>query len=317
MSPLDEFDTSLEASVTEVTEAWARPRAGEDLRATDAFQAHWRQAVELGWTGILDGAEDLGSPECRDLLDAACGAVQALARSGFALPLRQTLVSRYAATEELPADVIAVHPTAYGVWHPAADVLISADGAVRTPAVGGRTAGVTDLAGRPCVLSFDNGYRGRRPVVLLAELLLLQEILGAAQGAAAQARRHVTERVQFGRPLIRIPAVRTLTGELDLALRQLETAVHEARRRLGRPNARARDFALLTAREVASRSATEIAAAAHQLHGAMGITEEAGLHWRTKLLWADRDEGVLSRDQGLRALRTDEDELWEWSAPVA
>ena len=49
-----------------------------------------------------------------------------------------------------------------------------------------------------------------RRVTDIAELLLLQEILGAAEGAVAEARRYVTERFQFGRPLIKIPAIRTV-----------------------------------------------------------------------------------------------------------
>ncbi|RVU23250.1 hypothetical protein EOT10_19795 [Streptomyces antnestii] len=324
MSTTEEFDPALDEAVREVVTHLPRPRAGKDLTRTDAFRAQWNTAVELGWTGILDDADftDPGSPESRELLDAACGAVTALARAGFALPLRQTLVARYATAEALPADAIAVHPTAYGVWEPAATALVAADGTVSMPVDGG-TADEVDLAGRPYRLMYEMGEGGDeagealpRRVADVAELLLLQEILGAAEGAVAEARRYVTERVQFGSPLIKIPAVRTIAGELTVSLRQLDTAVHEARRRFRAGDEHSLHFALITAREVASAVSTEVTRAAHQLHGAMGITEEASLHWRTKLLWADRDEGVFSRDRGLDALPADEVELWTLTTPA-
>ncbi|MEU5852712.1 acyl-CoA dehydrogenase family protein [Saccharopolyspora shandongensis] len=310
MGIAEDFDRSFDEAVTEVVADWPRPRVGTDLISGDAFRAHWATAVQLGWTSVLDEADftEPGSEQSRELLDAACGAVTALARAGFALPLRQTLVARLASDKALPADAIAVHPTAHGVWEPVATVRVD------VPAPGLPEG--TDVAGRPTSAADVTREGVPDRIHDVAELLLLQEILGAAEGAATEARRYVTERVQYGRPLVKIPAVRTTVGELNVLLLQLETVVYEARRRFHADDERALRFALTTAREVASVVATEVARITHQLHGAMGITEEAGLHWRTKLLWADRDEGVFSRYEGLDTLPSAEEEFWALTGPA-
>lgn len=321
MSTSRDFDFYLDEAVSRTVADWTRPRAGAALTTTPAFRHHWEAAVALGWTGILDEGDPTAAATLadRELLDAACGAVTALARTGFALPLRQTLVARYAAVTPLPVEAIAVHPTAHGLWQPAATVLVAADGTVSTvgaPQDGGPNT-LIDLAGRPYAPVSETPGAVHHRVTECAQLLLLQEILGAAEGAVREARHYVTQRVQFGRPLIAIPAIRTIVGELEVSLRQLRTAVGEARYRSRNGDERSLAFALMTAREVASTVATEVAGTAHQLHGAMGITEEAGLHWCTRLLWADRDEGLATRDWGLDALPADEAELWAFttSAP--
>ncbi|MGW7537340.1 acyl-CoA dehydrogenase family protein [Amycolatopsis sp. NPDC054798] len=292
------LEADLDASVSEVIASWERPG---DLRE------QWRIAAGLGWTAILD---EFRADDARDLVDAACGAVTALGRGGIALPLRQTLVARAAARATVSTvDAICVHPAAQGIWAPIADVLVAADGSVAegAPAETGR-----DLADRPYspVLPSEIPLR----LTALSEILRHQEMLGAAQGAVAEARRYVTERVQFGKPLTAIPAVRTTLGQLKVDLRQLETVTHEARLRLFGED-RALAFALATAREVAAAVAPRIAQTAHQLHGAMGVTYEAALHWRTRLLWADCDEGARWGDDGGAAMPLDETELWSLTAP--
>ncbi|MFD2467598.1 acyl-CoA dehydrogenase family protein [Amycolatopsis silviterrae] len=286
------LETDLDASVSEVIGGWDRPGDPRE---------HWRTAARLGWTTILDDLR-ADSPE-RDLVDAACGAVTALGRGGFALPLRQTLVARVAAGPLSTVDAIGVHAAAQGIWAPIADVLVSVDASEQA----GR-----DFADRPYCLAPPTEIPLR--LAALSEVLRFQEMLGAAQGAVAEARRYVAERVQFGKPLTAIPAVRTMLGELKVDVRQLETITREARLRLfGDPVPLA--FALATAREVAAAVVPRIAQTAHQLHGAMGVTYEAALHWRTRLLWADCDEGARWGDDGLDAVPVDEAALWSLTAP--
>ncbi|MET9258996.1 acyl-CoA dehydrogenase family protein [Amycolatopsis sp. NPDC004079] len=287
------LEADLDASVSEVIAGWERPG---DLRE------QWRIAARLGWTAILDDLR-ADAPE-RDLIDAACGAVTALGRGGIALPLRQTLVAR-AGTPLSTVDAIAVHPAAQGIWAPIADVHVAADGSAFAEA--GR-----DLADRPYSLLPPTEIPLR--LTALSEVLRLQEMLGAAQGAVAEARRYVTERVQFGKPLIAIPAVRTTLGHLKVDVRQLETVTHEVRSRLSGDDG-ALAFALATAREVAATAVPRIAQTAHQLHGAMGVTYEAALHWRTRLLWADCDEGARWGDDGADAVPVEESVLWSLTAP--
>lgn len=64
----------------------------------------------------------------------------------------------------------------------------------------------------------------------------------------------------------------------------------------------------------AGRSVGIIAACAHQLHGAMGITREYPLHQFTRRLWAWRDEETTQRgwehQVGLHVVETGEPGVW-------
>lgn len=110
-------------------------------------------------------------------------------------------------------------------------------------------------------------------------------IAGAARGALAMAVEHVTTRQQFGRKLASFQAVQRLVAELAQ-----ETAAAQAAATLG---LRLLDtdpiLAAALAKGRASQAAGKAAATAHQLHGAIGVTEEHALHRLTTKLWLWRD----------------------------
>jgi alkylation response protein AidB-like acyl-CoA dehydrogenase len=114
-------------------------------------------------------------------------------------------------------------------------------------------------------------------------------LIGAAEGAYEMTKRYVTERQQFGRPLIAVPAVgaklSTMRVEIDLAIAGFERAVV----RSGLPDAAGAMTAARLGRAVAAEAAGHVAATAHTLHGAMGVTIEYPLHHFTTLLWRTRD----------------------------
>ncbi|WP_344452352.1 acyl-CoA dehydrogenase family protein [Actinocorallia aurantiaca] len=65
-----------------------------------------------------------------------------------------------------------------------------------------------------------------------------------------------------------------------------------------------------------AEAAGKVAAAAHQVHGAMGVTREHPLHHATRRLWAWRDEWAPSRHWAERLVRAlgegpGDDPLWE------
>lgn len=72
--------------------------------------------------------------------------------------------------------------------------------------------------------------------------------------------------------------------------------------------------AVAVARITTAQAATEVARLAHQLHGAMGITQEYPLHHVTRRLWAWRDAVAGERDWtdelGRRAADLGETALW-------
>jgi acyl-CoA dehydrogenase len=119
-------------------------------------------------------------------------------------------------------------------------------------------------------------------------LLRAAALTGAVAGAYELTRAHVTTREQFGRPLVRIPAVAANLAMIKAALIESEAAL-----------ARVSDASLASvavARIIAGRAATRTARIAHQLHGAIGVTAEYSLHRFTKRLWAWRDADTTEHD---------------------
>ncbi len=126
----------------------------------------------------------------------------------------------------------------------------------------------------------------RRLRLLFRSLL----IAGAARRALDLTVTYVREREQFGRPLARFPTVQQelarMAGEVALIGAATQAAVADE---LAPPGADAVS-AVLAAKAQASHSAGIVAAIAHQLHGAIGTTEEHRLRLTTTRLWSWRDE---------------------------
>ena len=125
----------------------------------------------------------------------------------------------------------------------------------------------------------------------LAQLFRSLLIAGAAQRALELTITYVTEREQFGRPLGKMPVVQSelarMAGEVAVISAATQAAVATAA--TGEPGPAAIS-AVLAAKAQASAGAGVIAAIAHQLHGAIGTTQEHRLRLTTTRLWAWRDE---------------------------
>lgn len=141
-------------------------------------------------------------------------------------------------------------------------------------------------------------------------LLWAAALVGAAAGAYALTAEFVREREQFGAPLLKLPAVASGLAEMRVELIQADAALERALE--GRADAVG---AVGVARVIAAGAATRVAALAHQLHGAMGMTEEYTLHRFSRRLWAWRDAETSEADWayrlGDRALADGEPGVWE------
>jgi acyl-CoA dehydrogenase len=146
----------------------------------------------------------------------------------------------------------------------------------------------------------------RRLLRLFRSLL----IAGAAQRALDLAVTYVQEREQFGRPLARFPTVQQelarMAGEVALISAATQAAVAaegpaaegpvagssaaDGLGGAGQPGAGEGVSAVVAAKAQASSGAGVVAAIAHQLHGAIGTTEEHRLRLTTTRLWSWRDE---------------------------
>ena len=153
-------------------------------------------------------------------------------------------------------------------------------------------------------------------------------ITGAAQQALDLTVTYVQEREQFGRPLARLPAVQQelarMAGEVALISAATQAAVAVEPSAADGSGAGDAIFAVLAAKAQASHGAGIVAAIAHQLHGAIGTTEEHRLRLTTTRLWSWRDEdgpaAECFAELGREALgaATGVGGLWPWltSGPV-
>jgi acyl-CoA dehydrogenase len=117
-----------------------------------------------------------------------------------------------------------------------------------------------------------------------AALARAVQLTGAMRRALDLAVRYAGEREQFGRPVGRFQAVQQMLAELAGEATVADVAVRAAVRAPDDP------AAVAAAKANASRAAGTVAAIAHQVHGALGVTEEHVLRKVTLRLWSWRDE---------------------------
>lgn len=126
----------------------------------------------------------------------------------------------------------------------------------------------------------------------LVATLRAHQMAGATGRVLDMTLRYAGERVQFGRNLSAFQAIQhqfaQMAGHVAAAATAADIAVGALPLAIDAPA----DFAILAgaAKLRAGEAATAVAAAAHQIHGAIGFSHEYPLHPLTRRLWAWRDE---------------------------
>lgn len=139
-----------------------------------------------------------------------------------------------------------------------------------------------------------SGFIARHGLKHYCALMRCHQMVGAMQRSLEYALIYAKDRVQFGQPIAKMPAVQALlvhaaaqsaaaSAATDLATLHFDaslddTANHDF------------DFVTALAKSRVGEAAGEVAAACHQVHGAMGFTQEHPLHFFTRRLWSWRDE---------------------------
>jgi acyl-CoA dehydrogenase len=172
---------------------------------------------------------------------------------------------------------------------------------VALPVTGARVSARHNIAGEP---REDLVFDGVKPAMVLASsehvrefrtrLLLYRAIamLGAGERALDLTVSHVTDRAQFGSALSRKQVVQHYAAEMFGALATVRAACEAAMLTLQAGSGNAALAAALATRIEADRMASIVARLAHQLHGAIGFTEEHILHLSTKRLTAWRQDDL-------------------------
>jgi acyl-CoA dehydrogenase len=285
----------------------------------------WARLAGLGLTGIGVPEEHGGAGGT--LADAAvvaraCGyhaaavpyadhafvAARALTAAGIPLP-DGPLTAAFAP----PGWTLAADGTASGVlrgvpWgrHAAGIAVIAAEGdayggamrvALLDPALARVSEGVNaggeprdDLAveGAPVATAVVRGV-AVRDMRARAALARAVAITGAARRVLDLTVRYAGEREQFGRPIGRFQAVQQELAELAGAVEQAEAMADQAVT-LAAETAEVAWEAAAAAKICAGRAAGIAVATGHQVHGAIGFTQEHVLHTFTRRLLAWRDE---------------------------
>lgn len=122
---------------------------------------------------------------------------------------------------------------------------------------------------------------------LLGAFARSAQIAGALDAALAIAVGYVNERQQFGRPLGKFQAVQQSLATFACEAAAANCAAMGAAQALDRGDA---TFEVAAAKLRANRAVGVGTTVAHQVHGAIGFTEEYGLHRLTKRLWQWRSE---------------------------
>jgi len=177
--------------------------------------------------------------------------------------------------------------------------------------VAGEPRDDVDFSGARCAAAAATKLQ-MRDLLALGAVMRSAQMAGALQRILEASVRYAGERVQFGRPIGRFQAVQqnlaVLAGHAAAATAAAEAAIEAA----------AQDLAALpiAAAKIRAGEAAGIGAAiAHQVHGAIGFTQEYTLHYATRRLWSWRDEfgseSYWARKLGGEVAAAGPDRLWQ------
>jgi acyl-CoA dehydrogenase len=121
----------------------------------------------------------------------------------------------------------------------------------------------------------------------LAAAVRVTQMCGALDAVLTMTVRYAGERIQFGKPIGKFQAV-----QQNIAIMGGQVAASRAATALVARGFGSHDnyYNVAAAKTRVAEAAAQVSRFAHQVHGAIGITQEYDLHFLTKRLWAWRDE---------------------------
>jgi alkylation response protein AidB-like acyl-CoA dehydrogenase len=128
---------------------------------------------------------------------------------------------------------------------------------------------------------------GLERFLALGALCRCEQMVGALHWMLDATVAYAGQRSQFGRPIAGFQAVQHLIAVLAGHVSAAVCATNAARLTMETPVA---SFAIAHAKARVGEAAGEAAAIAHQVHGAIGYSHEYPLHYRSRRLWAWREE---------------------------
>lgn len=149
-------------------------------------------------------------------------------------------------------------------------------------------------------------------VLMAGALLKAAQIAGALEAALQLSAQYVQERKQFGRALSKFQAIQHQIALLAEHAAAVSCAASAACHALDKSDA---EFEIAAAKLRANRAIGEATSIAHQVHGAIGFTQEHRLHHFTQRLWSWRAEFGNDRHWanylGQQLVKIGQVNLWE------
>jgi acyl-CoA dehydrogenase len=298
---LEQVDRLLGDSVTPALlrglEAGAWPDAlWAELEALDLRRALAPEALGgagLGWEDAVAVWQVLGRHAAPVPLADTMAAVGLLAAAGLAPP-----------PDASPLALLV--PGEPGIaWGRRATHAVSAAGdsvALHPVAIGQQRRGVVDRLprdearlGPPVAVAPMPAALGPDAALLAAALVHAAQLAGALETVLAMSVDYANTRQQFGRPIGGFQAVQQLLAQAAGEVAASGVAAAHAGRAAARHGLAGAAFEIAAAKVVCGEAAGTVAAIAHQVHAAIGFTDDHALHLHTRRLWAWRDAGGTER----------------------
>lgn len=159
-------------------------------------------------------------------------------------------------------------------------------------------------------------WRAGHPLALYAHGALLRSVqmVGAMQRSLELGLQYAGERAQFGRAIAKFAPVQDMLVEAAAETAASVTAAGLALERWRPECDEDTLFCIAAAKSRCGESAGKVSALIHQVHGAIGFTQEHALHQYTRRLWAWRDdfgaESFWNRWLGEQVCAAPGGELW-------
>ncbi len=235
------------------------------------------------------------------LAQAGCQADTGVLALGPVLPAKPVQLVRESARWTLSARIACV-PWAMDAQHfvTVAQLPDGAQAVILAPLEAAQVDTAPNIAGEPrCQIEFDQldltgrmfelpaGLDHAAALFRLGALARCQQMVGAMEWILEHSLVYARERVQFGKPIGGFQAIGHMAAVMATQVSAAQVAADAGMMAFG---SEAADLSAGYAKARVGEAAGEVAALAHQLHGAMGYSHEYPLHWRTRRLWAWRDE---------------------------
>ncbi len=235
----------------------------------------WDACEELGLTAALAGPDGIG-------WDDAVAVWVVLGRHNAPVPLAECMAASGLAPAAAGFTALA-QPNGATLFGRFAAQVLAGDGALHKP---GWQPGLA----RPSQEPLDRAALPAGEATILAGALVnAAKLAGACEAALDLSVEYANVRKQFGKPIGQFQAVSQQLAQAAGEVAAAGVAVANAGRAVARRGLDGAAFEIGAAKVVAGEAATLVAAVAHQVHAAIGFTQDYHLHFTTRRLWAWRD----------------------------